>query len=287
MSEFKFACPVCGQHITADAQAAGTQLDCPTCFRPIIVPQAPAASGTKLILSAAQASKPRPIPAPQQKSDFSDLHPAASPRIGVIILALGLVVLAATTTAFLRWRGELLINALNKEEIVVEPSPVYPVPTNTFWTLELSQAVTPDGTAVGMVHGNGFFCERAILRGGLLSLRQGKVWPPDLGISIRFFTEQVEDLSGKTVAIGPGRRPPLPEVVLRWKDDQNQSIAERFDGGYALKLTFGQPANGRIPGRIFIALPDGNKSFAAGTFDAVIRKPVGPKTEPTGATTNQ
>jgi hypothetical protein len=279
MSEFKFACPVCGQHITADSQAAGTELDCPTCFRRLVVPQAPAASGSKLILSAAQASKPRQISTAQPESDHADLHSTSSPRIGVIVLALGLVVLAATTTAFLRWRGELLIHALNRQEIVVEPSPVYPVPTNTFWTLEPAQAATPDGTVVGSVHGNGFFCERAILRGGLLSLRQGKVWPPDLGISVRFFTEQAEDLSGKTIAIAPGRRPPLPEVVLRWKDDQNQSVAERFGEGYALKLTFGQPANGRIPGRIFIALPDGARSFAAGTFDAVIRKPVPPKGE--------
>ena len=53
MSEFKFACPVCGQHITADSSASGSQLDCPTCFRKIVVPQAPAAE-TKLLLSATQ-----------------------------------------------------------------------------------------------------------------------------------------------------------------------------------------------------------------------------------------
>ena len=55
MREFKFACPVCGQHITADATASGGQIACPTCFRNIVVPQAPASEDTKFILAAAHA----------------------------------------------------------------------------------------------------------------------------------------------------------------------------------------------------------------------------------------
>ena len=52
MSEFKFACPVCGQHITADSANSGGQLECPTCFRKIVVPQAPEAADPKFILAA-------------------------------------------------------------------------------------------------------------------------------------------------------------------------------------------------------------------------------------------
>src|SRR6187455_1535332 len=59
MSEFKFACPVCGQHITADSATSGGELECPTCFRKIVVPQAPATPDTKLILSAAQVESRR------------------------------------------------------------------------------------------------------------------------------------------------------------------------------------------------------------------------------------
>src|SRR5512138_451636 len=58
MSEFKFACPVCGQHITADSSSSGTHLDCPTCFQKIVVPQAPIAD-SKLILSASRPSQKR------------------------------------------------------------------------------------------------------------------------------------------------------------------------------------------------------------------------------------
>ena len=41
MSEFKYACPVCGQHIKCDSSQSGTTMECPTCFQKIIAPQAP------------------------------------------------------------------------------------------------------------------------------------------------------------------------------------------------------------------------------------------------------
>ena len=54
MSEFKFACPVCGQHMMCDASHGGSVMECPTCFQKIVAPQAPAPdakfilTGTKL-----------------------------------------------------------------------------------------------------------------------------------------------------------------------------------------------------------------------------------------------
>ena len=58
---------------------------------------------------------------------------------------------------------------------------------------------------------------------------------------------------------------------------------ENITTGYALKVAFGEAANGRIPGKIYISLPDENKSFVAGTFNAEIRKAPPPKAkQPTG-----
>ena len=205
-------------------------------------------------------------------------------RTGFYVLMACLLFLCIGSTAFLRWRGEVLINALNKQPVAEpEHSPVYPVPASTSWTMNLVKAAIPNSIASGSVHSNGFLCEKAVLQGGTLSLRQGKVWPPDLGISIHLFAQQAEDLRGKTLVVRPDRSPPVPQVVLRWKDDQNQPVTVRIDNGYALKVTFGQPDDGRMPGRIYIALPDDTHSFAAGTFDAVIRKPPSPKTEPASA----
>src|ERR1041384_6087639 len=99
MSEFKFACPVCGQHITADSTVAGTQLDCPTCFRKLIIPQAPA-GGSNLILSATQVATPRlPLTSEPQAANTK----SARPRTGFYAAVFFLVFLCAASTAFLRW----------------------------------------------------------------------------------------------------------------------------------------------------------------------------------------
>src|SRR5205823_3842702 len=50
-SEFKFACPTCQQHISADQSYAGMQINCPACNSPMIVPGA-----------AAPAPVPAPVP---------------------------------------------------------------------------------------------------------------------------------------------------------------------------------------------------------------------------------
>ena len=63
MSEFKYACPVCGQHIKCDSKQAGTTMECPTCFQKIIVPQAPASEDQKFILHGTKVGAERPVPA--------------------------------------------------------------------------------------------------------------------------------------------------------------------------------------------------------------------------------
>jgi len=59
MSEFKYACPVCGQHIKCDSSQAGTVMDCPTCFQKITVPQAPASDEQKFILTGSKVTEKR------------------------------------------------------------------------------------------------------------------------------------------------------------------------------------------------------------------------------------
>jgi hypothetical protein len=41
MSEFKFACPHCQQHLACDEQFSGRQIQCPGCNHLIKIPPAP------------------------------------------------------------------------------------------------------------------------------------------------------------------------------------------------------------------------------------------------------
>jgi len=283
MSEFKFACPVCGQHITADSSSSGSKLECPTCFRKIVVPQAPAEGETKFILSASQADKPRPTPT-DTGSDLA-LRPTGPAWLSFLTaLVLGVVVLGAGGAAFYLLRGKLFLRADQPSPVTNQlaksprpPRVTHPVPTNTCWTLDLTNAIIPEMTAAGSIHGDGFLCERASLQGGNLSLRQGHGWPPDLGLNIVLFAKEGEELSGKTVEVTPDRLPPLPKITLRWKDIDDKGKTHNIASGYALKVVFGLAANKRITGKLYLGLPDEAKSFVAGTFDAEIRPPPAPK----------
>jgi hypothetical protein len=284
MSEFKFACSVCGQHITADSSHSGGQLDCPTCYQKLIIPQAPSSADPKFIITASVVGKPRPI-----KTDASGnfLAPVTG-KSGPIIMGVLLLLLGAIGAAGYVFRHKLFADKKAptarieagmppaKKAPVVIPMTVYAVPTNFDWTLDLSQT-EPETPAAGKIHASGFSCERAILQGGTLNLRQGSSGPADLGLSIRFFATLGEELSGKTIEIAPDRPPPLPRVILRWKNDQGKAVTRNIDAGYALKVMFGEAAAGRIKGKLYLCAPDEDKSYAAGSFEAEIRKPPPPK----------
>ena len=278
MSEFKFACPVCGQHITADASSSGTPLDCPTCFRRIVVPQAPADSGTKLILSAAQHTPDRP-----RSTGETDLGPLRRSRPGLPIAGAALLLLIAMGAAAVitfrhelagMWRGKKaeLLGETPRPGPTLAPSAEAPAPKKRVqWTLNLQHAHIPEEPASGSIRKRRFSCEQAIVSGGGLFLRQGAGWPPDLAVALVVPTDQAGQFAGRTVEVLPDQPAPRPLAILRWKDEQNREQKMEFTNGYALRLTLDQPAAGRITGKLFLALPDKTKSVVAGTFDAEIK----------------
>jgi hypothetical protein len=63
------------------------------------------------------------------------------------------------------------------------------------------------------------------------------------------------------------------EVKMNWHENGSSATSSKaFEGGYAIKLNFGQRTNDDIPGKIYLCLPDAEKSFVAGTFTAHIRE---------------
>src|SRR5437870_5307092 len=166
MSEFKFACPVCGQHITADSSSSGGQIVCPTCYRRIVVPQAPTSGDSKFILSATQADKARP---PQTLLVGMAEGGATKPGRGSLFAAIGFVlVLGAAGAGAYVFRDKIFKPASNstqtKNSAGMTATHKYPVPTNIAWTLNLTNIAIPETDAAGRIHGSGFRCEKAILQ---------------------------------------------------------------------------------------------------------------------------
>jgi hypothetical protein len=93
--EFKFGCPICHQHIKCDASSSGQIIACPTCYRQIVVPQAPSGNTTKLILRAKQAAAPSAAArvAPVQRRATAHASLAMVAAISMLVVA-GAVLIA-------------------------------------------------------------------------------------------------------------------------------------------------------------------------------------------------
>jgi hypothetical protein len=279
MSEFKFACPVCGQHITCDAASSGTQMDCPTCFRKLVVPQAKSAGATNLVLTAALAQS-RPATSVSSQAEFIASSRSTGKRFPVAAVVLMLLVVCASAGVF-ALRKTILhavksdTPASSQNTPVTKPVVAVTPPSlnATNWTLNLTKAKIPDDPANGAVQGRGFELEKATIQQGRLELRQGPKWPPDVGVSVQLFAERTEDLAKRVVTI-EANPTNGPRMILRWKNERGDPVTKDFRQGYALKVEFGQVSSNRLPGKIFIAFPDDSKSYVAGTFTAEIRRPV-------------
>lgn len=96
MSEFKYACPVCGQHIKCDSSQAGTVMTCPTCFQQITVPNAPADKDQKFILTGTKVGGERPLPRlPETPQAVVTRSPVLPGMIVVIIILLFIAVVVS------------------------------------------------------------------------------------------------------------------------------------------------------------------------------------------------
>ena len=279
MSTVKFACPICGQHINVDADQAGSHMECPRCFSNIVVPQSPEEGESKFVLTAAKVST-RVLPT------IPDLGPLPEPPRGripyaaiafVVVLCLTLLVgflfrhrLFKSAPAAETATEEQSVNTPKQPAWVPRTRPALPVTADDSWKLDLADAVMPTNDVTGRINGLEFTNKRAMLTGGTLTFRESSDWPPDLGVSIRFFAKSGNDLAGKTITITP-EAARKPEVVLRWWDDKRQPQAQKLTNGYAMRIQFGQPANGQIAGTIYLCLPDDYKSWVGGSFEARVR----------------
>lgn len=274
MTAFKFACPVCGQHISCEAEKAGSQMECPTCYQKLVVPQAPKDTDSKFILTASKVQD-RPVPT----VPGSETQRLPRNRFPFAAVALIVALCAIVATAFV-YRAR--IQKLLKQELVTREKPatrtVKSTPaaprqssSDTNWTLNLTGVAIPSTPVAGRINGSKFTCERAVLNGGRLDLRQGLKWPPDLGLSIYLDAVSAQQLADFTINILPDQKP-APNVRLRWKDERSEPQTKWIRDGYALHLVFGQVAGERISGKIYLCMPDESQSWVAGSFDAEIRE---------------
>jgi hypothetical protein len=282
MSEFKYACPVCGQHMMCDSSQAGTVMECPTCFQKITAPQAPATDDPKFIITGTKVGE---RPPPKFTGAGSSSVPAAKGFPGAVVVILILLFIGGAV-AFV-YRGTIFKSvggennpsataqtaiATNANKTPPKPALVAPPANDTNWMLSLDTMTNfPEATAAGRIHGQDFIVEHAFVQNGMLMLRAGHGGAVTLGIAINFGGVQPESLANRSLNITTNTLM-AARVTLHWQDG-SQSAMENFEGGYALRLEFGKLAGNRLSGKIYFCAPDDLKSYVAGTFNAQIRKP--------------
>jgi DNA-directed RNA polymerase subunit RPC12/RpoP len=281
MSEFKYVCPVCGQHIKCDSTQSGTTMECPTCFQKIVAPQAPATDDPKFIITGRKVGE-RPVPAAVANAEAA---PAPVPEksfpgpaiIFIVLFCVAAVLLFAFHGKIFKPAGGQGAPGTSPPQMSVKPPPppkpavVAPPADDARWMLNLEAATIPDLPAAGRIHGQDFIVERASFQNGTLTLRAGTHGPVDFGITISFKGALVEALVAQTVNVTTNTEE-AARVTLRWNNDANSGRVS-FDSGYAMRLEFGIMENNHLPGKIYLCTPDAEKSYLLGTFDTEVRKP--------------
>jgi hypothetical protein len=163
-----------------------------------------------------------------------------------------------------RWKAALHGHEPRSEERVANPKP------GSGWTLDVTKVLVPESAVAGRVRGKPFQCAQAILTGGHLSLKHGTTWPAELSLTVHFYAERPEDLVGKTIEVAADRPPPVPRVVVGWIDELGRPDEQIISSGYVMLARFGEIQDGRLPGQLYLAVPDEMKSYAAGLFDATV-----------------
>ena len=293
MSEFKFACPVCGQHMKCDVSDAGSVMECPTCFQKIVAPQAPTAD-SKFIFTGTKLSE-KVVPSRGNEPATSAGAPVEKDfpiKIFIIVLA---VCLAAGAGFFFvhvnkkpappappvqpvaRPKAVVPTNEVAPPKPVVvttnKPPPVTPHASDKYWTLALDSEKTPGSGVVGRIHGRDFRVEKASYQNGELNLRAGTNGPMEFGARIKFGVLP-DALTNKTINVS-ATADQAASVVLLWND--NGAVQkEVFKAGYALRLEDGVISKNLLIGKIYLCTPDEEKSYLMGKFYAYIVKPKPP-----------
>jgi len=138
-------------------------------------------------------------------------------------------------------------------------------PDTSGWTLDLTDVSIPEQPVSGRVHGNDFSVEKVTLEGGWLKFKKGAGFFADQEVDVVTFQQE---LAGKTFDVDAKEKSGMhPHIYLHWQDQNNAPAQKSYTGDYAMHLEFGQPENGKLTGKIYLCLPDPDKSFVRGTFE--------------------
>jgi DNA-directed RNA polymerase subunit RPC12/RpoP len=140
------------------------------------------------------------------------------------------------------------------------------------YSLDPTSVTIPNSKVSGTISGGAFVAEtiRLDASAGNMVLRffKGDMRAPDREILVYLKPKAAAGIAGEKLLITPDMKGAgVPNVAKRWKADPRYAPRlQSYSTGYAMKLELGDMAAGSIPGKIYVALPDAEKSVIAGAF---------------------
>jgi hypothetical protein len=138
--------------------------------------------------------------------------------------------------------------------------------------MDLSKLDIPQAAAAGRINGRPFKPDRAELKNqGVLTLRQGQGAFADLEVTLFLFLDKGQAAEGKTWEVKPATEFGSPHIHTSVLEG-NFPKTSMYMNKYAMKLELGKESDGKVPGRIYLCLPDASQSHLAGTFTAQLEE---------------
>jgi hypothetical protein len=293
-------CPICNKELMVPMQGGG-----PAEAAPSLVPKVPTSAAPKLSISQAahKPATPPPQPPPgaapartvanmskERKKEKSNVMKYV--WIVVFIGALGAAAFFAWPT-FKKWQDKS--NAENDGTAAKNSNAVAAASAKTNaasfktaplaapdYSLDPSSATIPECRVNGKIGGTNFVVETVRLESTpaaqILRFFHGPMTAPDHEIMIYLRLKAGEKLAGHEWTITPEMKGTgVPTLTKRWKADPRYAPRlQNYSTGYALKLELGQMSHGLLTGKVFVALPDPEKSVIAGVFEAATTLPDSP-----------
>ncbi len=145
------------------------------------------------------------------------------------------------------------------------------VPTLAQWQRDLSQVEIPVAAATGQIEGASFRVDEAVLEKGTLFLRQAGDDGWQREVSIALFINEDEELEKRTFKVDFGDRFGVPTIHLASAARGDLSGGgEEFLGRYSMLLQFASMKDDLLTGRIYLSLPDNDRSWVSGYFKTEI-----------------
>lgn len=157
-------------------------------------------------------------------------------------------------------------NAQQQPRTLPQPNPG---PAADLHEMDPAKHKIPETPAAGRLQGKPFTPDRVEFEGDKLTLRSGKDFFPDQEVVI-FLGDRAKQPDGVKLVVRPAQKwtDGVPSLHVSSRQGDALPDTKFVNDDYALTLELGKADKGKTPGKIYLCLPDSQRSFLAGTFVA-------------------